>query len=74
MSNKMKAFLEIFSIVLLGAGVMIGLKVLSPVYGEYIFWSGFIVVYLYFAYTYKVALLELEDFYKSLNNKNSNND
>ena len=70
MTNKIKALIEILVVGLLGGALMIGLKILSPNYGEYIFWTGFLVVYVYFAYHYKVALLELEDLYKSLKTKN----
>lgn len=70
MNNKLKAFIELSLTVLTGAVVMIGLKFFSPKYGEYIFWSGFLILFLYFAYTYKVALLELEDFYKSFKKDN----
>lgn len=70
MSNKLKAFIEILLAGLAGAAVMIGLKIISPKYGEYIFWVGFLILFAYFAYTYKVALLELEDFYKSLKKDN----
>lgn len=66
MSNKLKAFIEILLAGFAGAAIMIGLKIVTPEYGEYIFWAGFLILFAYFAYTYKVALLELEDFYKSL--------
>ena len=70
MNNKLKAIIELLIAGLIGAGVMIGLKVISPEYGEHIFWVGFLILFTYFAYTYKVALLELEDFYKSLKKDN----
>jgi hypothetical protein len=67
MTNKLKAIAELLIAGLVGAGVMIVLKIISPNYGEHIFWIGFLILLFYFAYTYKVALLELEDFIKSLN-------
>ena len=70
MTNKMKALLEVLFAGLVGGALMVGLKILSPNYGEYIFWVGFLILFAYFAYTYKVALLELEDFYKSLKKDN----
>jgi len=70
MNNKIKVLIEILLVSFLSAGIMIGLKMFSPEYGEYIFWVGFSIVFLYFAYTYKLALLELEEFYKSLQKKN----
>lgn len=70
MNNKLKAFIEILLAGLVGAAVMIGLKIVSPEYGEHIFWVGFLILLTYYAYTYKVALLELEDFYKSLKKDN----
>lgn len=72
MTNKIKALIEILCITFLGAAMMVVLKILSPEYGEYIFWTGFLVVYVYFAYTYKVASMELKEFLKSL--KSNNND
>ena len=70
MSNKLKAFVEILLAGFAGAAIMIGLKIVNPEYGEHIFWVGFLVLLTYYAYTYKVALLELEDFYKSLKKDN----
>ena len=70
MNNKLKAFIEILLAGLVGAAVMIGLKIVSPEYGEHVFWVGFLILLTYYAYTYKVALLELEDFYKSLKKDN----
>ena len=70
MTNKMKALLEVLFAGLVGGALMVGLKILSPNYGEYIFWVGFLILLTYYAYTYKVALLELEDFYKSLKKDN----
>lgn len=71
MTKKNKALIEILFFAFLGAVLMIILKILSPEYAEYIFWTGFLVVYVYFAYTYKVALLELEEFIKSLKSNNN---
>ena len=70
MSNKIRALIELIAAGLLGAGIMIGLKILSPNHGEQIFWVIWLTLFMYFAYTFKVSLLELQDLIKRFNKEN----
>jgi hypothetical protein len=66
MNLKIKALIQILIAGLFGAGLMIGFKILSPDYGEQIFWILWFTMFMYFAYTLKVATMELQEFIKSL--------